>query len=64
MLKQNVGGMDRTARIVLGALMLLMWAFLTDPSWIWLLGVVPLATGLMKTCPLYNIIGLNTCPKE
>ncbi|MBK1635675.1 YgaP family membrane protein [Rhodovulum adriaticum] len=64
MFKQNVGGMDRTARIVLGAVMLLMWAFLTDPSWIWLLGIVPLATGLMKSCPLYNVIGLNTCPKD
>ncbi|TCP63296.1 DUF2892 family protein [Rhodovulum bhavnagarense] len=64
MFKQNVGGMDRTARIVIGAVMLLMWAFLTDPSWIWLLGIVPLATGLMKSCPLYNVIGLNTCPKD
>lgn len=64
MLKKNVGGMDRIARIAVGALMLLMWAFLTDPSWIWLLGIVPLATGLMKTCPLYNVIGMNTCPKD
>ena len=25
-------------------------------------GIVPLATGLMGWCPLYPLIGLNTCP--
>lgn len=64
MLKKNVGGTDRIARIGLGALMLLIWAFLSDPSPWWLLGIVPLATGLMSACPLYNLIGMNTCPKE
>ena len=27
-------------------------------SWI---GVVPLATGLIGSCPAYTLLGLNTC---
>jgi hypothetical protein len=27
-------------------------------AWI---GVVPLATGLVKFCPVYTILGMNTC---
>ena len=28
------------------------------------LGVVPLATGLLSTCPLYSVLGFNTCPMK
>jgi hypothetical protein len=31
--------------------------------WGWI-GVVPLATGFMSFCPLYTLIGMNTCPKK
>jgi hypothetical protein len=27
-----------------------------------LVGLVPLLTGLMNFCPLYTVLGLNTCP--
>ena len=33
----------------------------TPLGWI---GVVPLVTGLFRTCPLYSLVGLNTCPKD
>ena len=26
------------------------------------IGIVPLATGLMGWCPLYTVLGINTCP--
>ena len=32
--------------------------------WAKLIGVVPLLTGLFSTCPLYSIIGMNTCPRK
>ncbi len=33
------------------------------PQTLWgLLGIVPLATGLLGTCPIYTIFGLSTCP--
>ena len=63
-MKLNVGGIDRILRIVLG-LALVAWAspLLGGPVWAWI-GIVPLATGAIGFCPLYPIIGLNTCPMK
>lgn len=36
---------------------------LGGPVWAWI-GVVPLATGFIKFCPLYPILGLNTCKRD
>lgn len=62
-MSKNVGGIDRILRIVLG-LGLLGFALFSGHPYAWLgwIGVVPLATGLLSTCPLYSIVGLNTCP--
>lgn len=59
---RNVGGLDRNLRLALGAL-LILGALLGYGWWMWI-GVVPLATGLMRSCPLYSIFGLSTCPME
>lgn len=61
-MKSNVGGIDRILRIVLGAA-LVLWAILGGPVWAWI-GVVPLATGALKFCPLYPLLGMNTCPMD
>lgn len=58
----NVGGIDRILRIVVGVA-LIAWAVLGGPVWAWI-GVVPLATGLIKFCPFYPILGMSTCPKD
>ena len=67
MLKTNVGGADRILRIVVG-LVLLGWFFIDQGQGFWhwakLIGIVPLATGLFSTCPLYSILGLSTCPMK
>ena len=60
-MKANVGGLDKWIRIVAG-LALLAWALTGGPVWAWI-GVVPLATGLFNFCPLYRLIGFNTCPR-
>ncbi|RCS58163.1 YgaP family membrane protein [Parvibium lacunae] len=58
--QQNVGGIDRLARIVLGlALLGSMFAGLIG-VWGWV-GLIPLATGLLKFCPLYGWLGINSC---
>lgn len=58
---RNEGNLDRALRVILG-LILLSLVFI-GPQTLWgLIGLVPLATGLMGYCPLYQIIGLNTCP--
>jgi len=59
-MKTNVGGIDRILRILAGVA-LVAWAALGGPVWAWI-GVVPLATGLIKFCPIYPLLGLNTCP--
>ena len=56
----NVGGIDRILRIVAG-LALVAWAVMGGPVWAWI-GVVFLGTGLIGFCPLYPILGMNTCP--
>ncbi len=59
-MKLNVGGIDRVLRIVVG-LALVAWALLLGgPIWAWI-GIVPLATGLIGFCPLYPMLGMNTC---
>jgi hypothetical protein len=30
--------------------------------WIGLVGIVPLVTGLVGYCPLYSVLGVDTCP--
>jgi hypothetical protein len=61
MLKKNVGGIDRIARIAVGVIMLAIFFLSSGASWLWLIGIVPLVTGLMSTCPLYSVIGVDTC---
>ena len=63
MFKTNVGGIDRIARIAGGLVLLGLAATGTIGMWGYL-GIVPMATGLMRSCPLYAIVGLNTCPTK
>jgi hypothetical protein len=64
---KNVGMIDRIARIVLG-LVLIAYALpigfpATGWNWVGWVGIVPLVTGLLGTCPLYSLVGLSTCPR-
>lgn len=61
MFKQNVGGIDRVLRIVVG-LVLIALVFVGPKTPLGWIGLVPLITGLFSMCPLYSLIGLNTCP--
>ena len=65
MFKTNVGGVDRVIRIVLGLALIVWWYMAPAAGRHWLalvVGFVALLTGVMSTCPLYTILGLNTCP--
>jgi len=61
MLKRNEGTIDRVLRIILGAVLLSLVFIGPQTPWGWV-GIIPLATGLLGSCPLYSILGLNTCP--
>lgn len=60
-MKPNEGMIDRGLRIAVGAGVLSL-AFV-GPQTPWgYVGLVPLLTGLVGFCPLYAILGINTCP--
>lgn len=62
-MKPNVGGFDRAARILAGLAILSLVFFLDGGArWLGLIGLVPLATGLAAWCPVYPLLGFNTCP--
>jgi hypothetical protein len=60
-MKTNVGGIDRILRIALGG-GLIAWAAVFDGPALAYLGVIPLLTGVVGTCGLYSLLGINTCP--
>ena len=61
-MKVNVGTMDKTARIAVGlGLLSLLVLIEGNARWLGLIGLVPLVTGLVAYCPLYAVLGFNTC---
>lgn len=60
---RNVGGIDRILRIIVGLVLIGLAATGTVGLWGWI-GVVPLVTGLVGTCPAYKLLGMNTCPMK
>ncbi len=57
---QNTGSIDRTLRIVVGAILMILAASGTIGAW-GFIGIVPLVTGLIGFCPLYRMVGISTC---
>jgi Protein of unknown function (DUF2892) len=62
MFATNVGGIDRILRIVAGVFLIAIVFVGPQTPWGWL-GIVPLATGLLRTCPLYSLLRINSCKK-
>ena len=61
-LTKNVGKTDKTLRIIFG--LVLLGGFVYTKNLLFLIGLIPLATGLLNYCPLYSILGINTCKKS
>ena len=62
-MKLNVGGLDRTLRIIAGLVLIALAATGTVGAWGWV-GVVLLLTGAIGFCPAYPLLGINTCPMK
>lgn len=62
-MKSNVGGIDRVLRFVIGLVLVALAVTGTIGAWGWI-GVVPLATATLGLCPLYSVLGFNTCPMK
>ncbi len=61
-MKPNVGGVDRIVRIVVGLVLIALVFVGPRTPWGWI-GLVPLATGLFRFCPLYCPLKVNTGAK-
>ena len=66
-MKENVGTVDRALRVVLGiALALAGWLGAGGALGIILIvvGLGLIVTGLMSSCPIYSVAGLNTVEED
>ena len=63
LLPTNEGTADRAIRIIAG-LALLSIVFIGPQTPLGWLGIIPLVTGLIGTCPLYMPFGIRTCPHD
>lgn len=59
LLIHNESTVDRGLRVLLG-LGLLAVALVGPKTPLGYLGIVPLATGLLGSCPLYSLVGVST----
>lgn len=64
LLPKNEHNIERVIRIVLGVGLLSLLAVGPIPGWglAGLIGIVPIATGALGSCPLYTLFGVSTCP--
>jgi hypothetical protein len=62
-LPKNEHPAERVARVVIG-LVLILLAFV-GPKTPWgFIGIVPLLTGLVGSCPAYTLLGISTCKRK
>ena len=61
-MKQNIGTVDRVVRIVLG--LAIAAAGIYFRNWLGLIAIIPLATAVVRFCPLYLPFGISTCRKD
>jgi hypothetical protein len=64
----NVGGLERPIRIVVGIVLIAVGAFGSLPpigtGITLVVGTIALVTGAISYCPLWALLGMNTCPAE
>lgn len=59
-MKVNEGAIDRSLRVIVGLVLLGLTATGYIGMWGYI-GLIPLVTGAVGICPLYSIVGINTC---
>jgi hypothetical protein len=59
-MNKNEGTFDRSMRVVAGLILIALAATNTVGMWGYI-GIVPLLTGAFGLCPLYSLLGINTC---
>ena len=60
---RNEAKIERVIRVVAGVGLLSLVFVGPQTPWGWI-GVVPIVTGLIGSCPLYTLLGISTCPMK
>lgn len=58
---KNEHKIERVIRVVAGAAVLSLAFVGPQTPWAYL-GIVPLLTGALGSCPIYTLLGVSTCP--
>jgi hypothetical protein len=59
-MQTNIGTIDRAARVIVGLGLVAAACASALGPWAWI-GIVPLVTGILGTCPVYSAFGVDTC---
>ena len=57
---KNMGGTDRIARLIIGALLVVLAITGTIGVWGWV-GIILVVTAFINFCPIYRVFGIKTC---
>ena len=57
---ENMGGTDRIARLIIGALLVVLAITGTIGVWGWI-GIILVVTAFINFCPIYRVFGIKTC---
>ena len=60
-MKINEGVIDRSLRVIVGLVLIGLAATGTIGMWGYI-GIMPLVTGAVGMCPIYSLLGINSCP--
>ncbi len=60
---KNEGKVDRTLRIIVGAVLISLVFVGPETPWGWI-GLLPLITGIVGYCPAYKALGISTTPTK
>lgn len=63
LLKTNEHNAERIVRIILGVGLIAAGVSGALGAWAYI-GVVPLLTGVVGSCPIYTVLGISTCPMK
>lgn len=66
--ENNVAMADRTIRIAIAVILFAFIILKVVSGWllylVFIIGLILLITGLVGTCPLYSMFGMDTAPKK
>ena len=61
-MKRNISKTDKNIRIVLGVIIATTGVYFK--SWWGIVAIVPFITAFTGVCPLYKLLGINTCKSK